>query len=68
MYIYSCVEYFQIFSFANELTKRGRVWTGMGGMPKQSRGCIATSYLPLSDIAKLQSVHYVSGDSKYMKL
>jgi len=28
----------------------------------KSRGCIATSYLPLSDIAKLQHIYGVSGD------
>jgi hypothetical protein len=34
----------------------------------KSRGCIATSYLPLSDIAKLQHINGVSGDSKDVEL
>ena len=38
MYIYNCVEYFQIFSVANEPTKRGRVRAGtMASHAERSR-------------------------------
>ena len=48
----------------NEPATSGRVRAGMGEHAERSRGYIATSYLPLSDIAELQHTHSISGDNK----
>jgi len=37
---------------------------GMREHAERSRGCITTSYLPLSDIAELQHIPGVSGNNK----
>ena len=41
---------------------------GMENHAKKSRGCIATSYLPLSDIIKLPDIHGIFWDSKETEL
>jgi hypothetical protein len=63
-YVFNYEEYYHIFPVADESTKCERGWDYGYGIADRSRVRTATGYLALSDIAKVQRIHSISGDCK----